>query len=75
MLRRIDELAAYIAEVTARIGELCRPWEDKIARLCTIPGFSQVTAQDLIVETGVDMSVFPTPGHLASWARQAPGVS
>jgi transposase len=75
MLRRIDQLAADIAEVTARIGELCRPWEDKIARLCTIPGFSAVTAQDLIAEIGVDMSVFPTPGHLASWARQAPGVS
>lgn len=75
MLDRIDELAASIAEVTARIGELCRPWEDKITRLCTIPGFSATTAQDLIAEIGVDMSVFPTPGHLASWARQAPGVS
>jgi transposase len=75
MLRRIDRLTADIAEVTARITGLCRPWEDKIARLCTIPGFSAVTAQDLIAEIGVDMSVFPTPGHLASWARQAPGVS
>ena len=75
MLRRIDGLTANIGEVTARIGELCRPWDDKIARLCTIPGFSAVTAQDLIAEIGTDMSVFPTPGHLASWARQAPGVS
>jgi transposase len=75
MLRRIDQLTADIAEVTARTGELCRPWEGKIARLCTIPGFSQLTAQDLIAEIGVDMAAFPTPGHLASWARQAPGVS
>jgi len=75
MLRHIDQLNAEITEVTTRIVELCRPWEDKIARLSTIPGFSAATAQDLIAEIGVDMRVFPTPGHLASWARQAPGVS
>lgn len=47
MLRRIDQLTADIAEVTARITRQCRPWQDKIDRLCTIPGFSAVTAQDL----------------------------
>jgi hypothetical protein len=29
-------------------------------------------AQDLIGEIGVDMTVFPTAGHLCSWARVAP---
>ena len=56
MLRRTGGLTANIAAVTARIGELCRPWDDKIARLCTIPGFSAVTAQDLIAEIGTGMS-------------------
>ena len=28
----------------------------------------------IIAEIGVDMSRFPTPGHLVSWARFAPGV-
>ncbi|MEZ0076123.1 transposase [Planotetraspora sp. GP83] len=28
----------------------------------------------IISEVGLDMSRFPTPGHLASWARFAPGV-
>jgi hypothetical protein len=29
----------------------------------------------IIAELGVDMGRFPTPGHLASWAKFAPGVS
>ena len=28
----------------------------------------------IIAEIGTDMGRFPTPGHLASWARFAPGV-
>ena len=36
--------------------------------LMSIPGISRNTAEVFIAETGADMSVFPTPGHLASWA-------
>jgi transposase len=41
--------------------------------LCTIPGVQQRSAEILIAEIGVDMSQFPTAGHLASWAGQCPG--
>ncbi len=39
----------------------------------TIPGVKQRAAEVLIAEIGVDMSVFPTPKHLASWAKVSPG--
>ena len=39
----------------------------------TIPGVKQRTAEVLIAEIGVDMTVFPTPKHLASWAGVCPG--
>lgn len=41
-------------------------------RLDEIPGVGRTAAQIIIAEIGLDMSAFPTPGHLASWARLTP---
>jgi transposase len=43
-----------------------------IARLDEIPGISRATAQGIIAEIGLDMTRFPTPGHLVSWAKLSP---
>ena len=43
-----------------------------IARLDEIPGISRHTAQVILAETGLDMSRFPTAGHLVSWAKLSP---
>ncbi len=75
MLANIDHLTAQVSELDAKIEVLCEPYAHQIAQLDAIPGFGVITAQDIIAETGVDMTVFPTAGHLASWARQAPQVS
>ena len=75
MLANIDHITAQINELTAKIEILCEPYARQIAQLDGIPGFGVITAQDIIGEIGVDMTVFPTAGHLCSWARQAPRVS
>jgi len=45
-----------------------------VTRLDQIPGVGVTTARVIIAEIGVDMTRFPTPAHLASWARFAPGI-
>jgi len=48
-------------------------WEEAVKLLDTIPGVSQRTAELLLAEIGTDMRRFPSPAHLASWAKIAPG--
>jgi transposase len=42
------------------------------ARLDEIPGISLAGAQGILAEIGLDMSRFPTAGHLVSWAKLSP---
>lgn len=73
MLDHIEALEAEIAALDARIEQVIAPFATQIDLLCTIPGVEVRSAQVLIAEIGVDMSVFPTPAHLASWAAMCPG--
>ena len=74
MLAHIDALNADIAAVEDRIEELVAPFAQAVAVLDDIPGIGITTAHAIIAEIGVDMSRFPTAGHLASWAKFAPSV-
>lgn len=74
MLGRIDQTDEDIAAIDAQIEEHLAPFADAAARLDEIPGIGPTAAAAIIAEIGCDMTRFPTPGHLASWARFAPGV-
>ena len=43
-----------------------------LARLDDIPGISRAAAQAIIAGIGLDMTRFPTPAHLVSWAKLTP---
>jgi transposase len=74
MLGRVDGLDADIAELDGRIEDMIAPFAEAVARLDEIPGIGRIAAAVIIAEIGTDMSRFPTAGHLASWAKFAPGV-
>jgi transposase len=74
MLARIDALDADIAELDQRIEAMTAPFVSAVDRLDEIPGVGPVAAAVIIAEVGLDMSRFPTAGHLVSWAKFAPGV-
>jgi transposase len=72
MLARTDALSAQIDALTARIEAAIAPFAHQLAQLDEIPGIGVTAAQEIIAEIGADMSRFPTPGHLVSWAKFAP---
>jgi transposase len=75
MLHRIDAITADVATVQDRIDVQIAPFARAVTRLDAIPGVGVTAAQAILAEVGLDMTRFPTPAHLASWARFAPGVS
>jgi transposase len=74
MLATIDYYTAQIDELTARIEVLAAPYLHQIDQLDAVHGTGRISAQDVIAEIGVDMTVFPTAAHLVSWAKWCPQV-
>ena len=72
MLERIDRVTAEIDELTEVIEQLLTPWEEQLQQAESMPGWGRRSAQDAVAETGVDMTKFPTGGHLSSWAGKTP---
>jgi transposase len=80
---QIDGLSSQIGKLTARIEELVaaaapaggegeQPPLPAVERLMEVPGIAQRGAQVILAEIGLDMTRFPTAGHLVSWAKLCP---
>ena len=72
-LEHLAQLEASIAELDSHIDRVLAPFAQARDRLDTITGVGKRAAECIIAEIGTDMSVFPTAGHLASWAGRCPG--
>ena len=71
-LQMVDALDRTLAELDAAVGKALAPIRQRARLLTTMPGVSDLTANVVLAEIGVDMSRFPTAGHLISWAGLCP---
>jgi transposase len=72
-LAHLEHLERAIARLDDRVEEVIAPFAVARDRLDTITGVGKRAAETIIAEIGADMGVFPTAGHLASWAGRCPG--
>jgi transposase len=73
LLCQIDSLDETLVRFDEQIEAACRPFEETVTLIDSIPGVSRLTAQGILAEIGLDMSRFETANHLAAWAGVAPG--
>jgi transposase len=74
ILVHLDFLDAAIEQLDAQIADRVATDFQPAARLLReVPGIDRAAAEVIIAETGADMSRFPSPAHLASWAGLCPG--
>ena len=72
-LDHVDQLGELVGRLDTEVDRLMAPFAEPATRLITIPGIAKRNAEVIVAEIGTDMSRFPDPAHLASWAGLAPG--
>jgi transposase len=73
ILAHLDFLDEQIERLSDAIEEQLRPFGPAVELLRSLDGIETRTAQNILAEIGVDMTVFPSAAQLASWAGQCPG--
>jgi transposase len=71
-LQQIDALDAGIAAIDREVNAGLASFRDAVKQLSTIPGVSELSAQIILSEIGIDRSRFATAAHLRSWAGLCP---
>jgi transposase len=73
MLEHIEWLTAQVGKLGCEIDRRMEGASAIVDALDEVSGIGKDSAQAIISEIGTDMSVFPSAGHLASWAGLSPG--
>jgi len=72
-IEHIEFIEQQIETINQEIAEQMRPFEKAVEQVITIPGMGRRAAEMILAHTGLDMSRFPSDGHIASWAAICPG--
>ena len=75
LFAHLTHLEEQLTQLEQRIAATLVPFvpPHTTQRLDQIPGVNQKTIDVVVAEIGVDMSHFPSAGHLSSWAGVCPG--
>jgi len=71
-LQQIDALDAAIAKTDREVEAGIQPFRSAVEQVVSIPGVKDLSARQILSEIGIDMSRFPSDGHLISWACICP---
>jgi transposase len=71
-LNLIVALEHTVGEIDAVVGKCLEPIHQRARLLTTMPGISDLGAEVIVAEIGIDMTRFATAGHLVSWAGLCP---
>ncbi len=83
-LDQYDSLDAAVGKIDQQVDDAIGEMDEEveaghagfrflIALLCGIPGIRADSAKMILAEIGLDMSRFPTAGHLLAWGGLCPG--
>ncbi len=75
ILAHLDFFDAQIASLTEAIGEQIAPFATAVELVCTIHGVQRRSAEVIIAEIGVHMTIFPTAKQLACGPGSAPATT
>lgn len=73
MVKQVEQVNGNIATIEQQIKKNSESFQTELAVLKTLPGISDMIALTIISEIGVNMDVFPSHEHLASWVIICPG--
>jgi transposase len=71
-LGQVDAIDAAIAEIDREVEAGIAPFRTAVEQVSAVPGIKSLAAQTILSEIGIDMSRFPSSGHLISWACICP---
>ena len=62
-----------ISDLDQETKKKLEEYQKEYELLQTIPGVKEQGAASIIAEIGADMDIFPSEGHLSTWAGMSPG--
>ena len=71
-LEQIDRVDGAVTQLDDRVEANLDPFRTAVELVATVPGIRNGGAETIVAEIGIDMSRFPTAGHLVSWAGICP---